>query len=61
MNNDLDEETALLPAGDDEYLVETGIHDAATIEAATVEMPAAENDETADMEIDGGKIDTKAV
>ncbi len=65
MNNDhdsdLDDETALLPAGDDEYLVETGIHEAATIEAATVEMPAAENDETAEMEIDGGKVDTKAV
>ncbi len=66
MNDDLgseldDDATALLPSGDDEYLVETGIHDAATIEAATVEMPAAENDETAEMEIDGGEVDTKAV
>ena len=56
-----DDETALLPSGDDEYIVETGVHEAATIEAATVEMPAAENDETAEMEIDGGTVDTKAV
>ena len=47
--------TAQLPARDSHDEDETGIH-----EAATVEMPAAENDETAEMEIDGGKVDTKA-
>ena len=50
--------TAQLPRqGDDNADNEdTGIH-----QAATVEMPAAENDETAEMEVDGGKVDTKAV
>lgn len=50
--------TAQLPArsndaNDDE---ETGFR-----EAATVEMPTAENDETAEMELEGGKVDTKAI
>jgi murein DD-endopeptidase MepM/ murein hydrolase activator NlpD len=50
--------TAQLPRqGDDSADNEdTGIH-----QAATVEMPAAENDETAEMDVDGGKVDTKAV
>jgi hypothetical protein len=46
--------TAQMPAGDDEDEDETGIH-----EAATVEMPAAENDETVEMDIDRGKSGTK--
>jgi len=50
--------TALLPSRDDDSddTAETGIH-----EAATIEMPLAENDETAEMEVDSGKVDTKAV
>ena len=50
--------TALLPSRDDDSddTAETGIH-----EAATIEMPLAENDETAEMEVDSGKVDTKAI
>lgn len=50
--------TAQLPTRDDESddAVETGIH-----EAATIEMPLADNDETAEMEADGGTVDTKAI
>ncbi|MGI9238316.1 MAG: type IV pilus assembly protein FimV [Woeseiaceae bacterium] len=50
--------TAQLESGteDAEHDDETGIH-----EAATIEMPVAENDETIDMEVDGGKVDTKAL
>ena len=50
--------TAQMPSRDDESddTVETGIH-----EAATIEMPAAENDETAEMDVDGGTVDTKAI
>ena len=50
--------TALLPSRDDDSddTAETGIH-----QAATIEMPLAENDETAEMEVDSGKVDTKAV
>ncbi|MGI9234135.1 MAG: type IV pilus assembly protein FimV [Woeseiaceae bacterium] len=54
---DLDITAQLEPGADDAKLDdETGIH-----EAATVEMPVAENDETVDMEVDGGKVDTKAL
>ena len=50
--------TAAMPESDEGAADEneTGIH-----EAATIEMPAADNDETAEMELDGGKVDTKAV
>jgi len=50
--------TALLPSRDDDSddTAETGIH-----QAATIEMPLAENDETAEMDVDGDTIDTKAV
>ncbi|MGI9237602.1 MAG: hypothetical protein ACR2QZ_09410, partial [Woeseiaceae bacterium] len=50
--------TAQLESGDEDAELgnETGIH-----EAATIEMPVAENDETVDMEVDGGKVDTKAL
>ena len=46
--------TAQLPSGSDED--ETGIH-----EAATIEIPLAENDETAEMEVDDDTVDTKAI
>lgn len=53
---DLDVTTQLESGAEDtEFDDETGIH-----EAATLEMPVAENDETVDMEVDGGKVDTKA-
>ncbi len=50
--------TAQLPSRDDESddTVETGIH-----EAATMEMPLAENDETAEMDVEGDTVDTKAI
>lgn len=50
--------TAQLPSGDDDSddAAETGIH-----EAATIEMPLAENDETAEMDVEGGEVDTKAL
>jgi len=44
---------------DEDFLVET-----ATVmmtEDGTAEMPSAENDDSKDMDVDGGKIDTKAV
>lgn len=50
--------TAQLPARDNEQVDvdETGVH-----EAATVEMPLAENDETAEMELDDDAADTKVI
>jgi hypothetical protein len=51
--------TAQMTAGDEnaDDADETGIH-----EAATIEMPVAENDdETTEMEVDGGKSGTKGV
>lgn len=61
--------TAQMPSGeevveeesDEDFLVETATV-VMTDDDATAEMPAADNDdETADMELDGGKVDTKAV
>lgn len=44
---------------------DTGITEALTVSMTsddkTVEMPSAENDDTTEMEIEGGKVDTKAV
>lgn len=50
--------TTQLPSRDDEIddAAETGIH-----EAATMELPLAENDETAEMDVDGDTVDTKAI
>ena len=48
------ETTAQMPTSDADDEDETGIH-----EAATVEMPAAENDETVEMDIGRGKSGTK--
>jgi len=51
--------TAQMPSRDETTADEddTGIY-----EGATVEMPAAENDDdTREMDIDGGKVDTKVI
>lgn len=48
--------TAQLPSNSDEEEQDTGVHD-----AATIEMPAADNDETAAMDVDDDKVDFKVI
>jgi hypothetical protein len=57
--------TAQLPSGDDAEigdLDDTGVNPTVNQDAAdkTVEMEAGDNDKTAEMEVEGGKVDTKA-
>lgn len=54
--NELDATTEMPIRGKQGDDIDTDIH-----EAVTIEMPAAENDETAEIELDGGTIDTKAI